>query len=451
LLSSHQRHRRRRSGTFASVENLTTATTHRPPIHIHTNTHTNSRDDEHKRLASLSEHGLEQLSGPLHTQWQRERGLAALEANEAFAASRTHQRRLLQQATRQLLAALHKALAHEAPEALDGALQSLSSSPSSGPSSAALSLLLEKLGELKAVLAQRFRSTLQQDLHASTVLATMTERHRLAEAAVGSLSAAVDASRLGTAKEAAALEELRARLEGELGEWETRTAGAMQAIEAEVDRAVAEATAAHHARKAELDAGIVALLPEMNRRAEAHAAEAAALRAQQAQAEAELAGLLEAYEREAGEKRVALETLRVAAGGEAQELGELREHFEIVALQQEERRQMEEARRAAAEAKRAEEAAAAQRMLRSVVQIQAMYRGFKAWKAYRSAKTAGAAGAAEGGKKKKGAKGGAAAAKKGKGKEKEKESGGGEKKAGTGSKAPVAVKAPAKASAAKKK
>ncbi len=415
--------------------------------------HKHDHDDERKLLARLSEQqGLEHLAGPLHTQWQRERGLAALEANEAFAASRTHQRRLLQQATRQLLAALHKALAHAGPEALDEALLQSSTTPTA---TAAQALLPQKLGELKAVLAQRLRSTLQQDLHASTVLASITERQRLAEAALGCLSAAYDASRLGTAKEVEAMEALCARLEGDLAECTARMEGEMAAIEAEVTGAVAEATAAHEACTAQLNAEIAALLPEMNARAEAHRTEAGALKAQQAQAETELAGLLEAYEQAAGEKRAALEALQAAAGVEGRELRELREHFQIVALQQEERRQMEAARAAVAEARRAEEAAAQARLMRSVVRIQAVYRGFKAWRAYRSTKTAGTgtgAGGGAGGKKKgaaKGAKKGKEEKEKGKGKAAAAGGGGENKKEKAGAaaasgKAPVAVKAPAK-------
>lgn len=400
-------------------------------------------DEEHKLLARLSDRGLEHLAGPLRTQWQLERGLAALEATEAFAASRTHQRRLLQQATRQLLAALHRTAAatdpHHGPTDLLEALNDgvFASVPDGNPTAAAQALLVQKLGELKAVLARRFRSTLQQDLHPWTVLATMTERQRLAEAALGSLSAAYDATRVGTAREAAALEALRARLEGELREATAQMEAGMAGIAAEVEGAVAAMTGGHAARRAALKGEIAALEPAMVRRAVAEAAEEAALKARQAEAEAELAGLLRAYEAAVGEKRGALAALQAAVEGEEKELGELREHFAIVALQQAERRQLEEARRAAAEAKAAAEAAAAARMLRSVVKLQAVYRGFKAWKAYRAAK---APPAAAGGKKKGG-----------KGKEKE----GGKAKdkakgpaAAGGGKAPVTVKAPAKPAAA---
>lgn len=354
-------------------------------------------------------------------------------------------RHLYQSTTRNLVRALRRS------ECLNDCPTS-----SSSPSTAAF---LDVVHELKNLLAQRFSTTLQEDLRRANTLGKLTDKEKYALDSLASLQHTSATKQRDHAKEAAALQTLRHKLETEVAVWAAQTQEEEEMIAHELKATLERATQQHEETTSTLTQSIEALVPELTRQAEAHTQAEDKAKDEQEQLEGELVALIQHYESTLQQKQEDLGRLQTLARAEDHELYELRGHFAVVEKEEAELRAMELARQ--------QRVLEGQRMHHAVlcaIRIQSMFRGHKALIAYTALQLASKEEKEKKGDKKTGKKGKKVEkAKPGAGKKKEVPKAGAAAKRGADKKKPAAaaagaakketapVIAPKKAAAAKKK
>jgi len=354
-----------------------------------------------------------------------------------FASSEDKVRHLYQTMTRNLVRALRRS-------------ECLNDSPisSSSPSTAAF---LDVLHELKNLLSQRFSTTLQEDLRRANMLGKLTDKEKYALDSLASLQRTSATKQRDHAKEAAALQTLRHKLETEVTVWAAQTQEDEEMVAQELKATLERATQQHEETISTLTQSIEASVPELTRQAEAHTQAEDKAKDEQQRLEGDLAALIQHYESTLQQIQEDLERLQTLARAEDHELYELRGHFAVVEREEAELQAMEQARQQGVlEGQRMHHAAVC------AIRIQSMFRGHKALIAYKALQLASKEekekkGDKNTGKKwKKGEK-----AKPGAGKKKEAPKAGAAAKGGADKKKPAAAAAAAgaakKAAAGKKK
>ena len=370
---------------------------------------------------------------------------ASSPVTNTFASNEDKVRHLYQSMTRNLVRALRRS------ECLNDCPTS-----SSSPSTAAF---LDVLHELKNLLAQRFSTTLQEDLRRANMLGKLTDKEKYALDSLASLQHTSATKQRDHAKEAAALQSWRYKLETEVAVWAAQTQEEEEMIAQELKETLERATQQHEETTSTLTQSIEALVPELTRQAEAHTQAEDKAKNEQQKLEGELAALIQHYESTLQQKREDLGPLQTLARAEDHELYELRGHFAVVEREEAELRAMEQARQQRVlEGQRMHHAAVC------AIRIQSMFRGHKALIAYKALQLASKEEKGKKGDKKTGKKGkNGEKAKPGAGKKKEAPKAGAAAKGGADKKKPAAaaagaakketapVIAPKKVAAAKKK
>lgn len=306
---------------------------------------------------------------------------------------------------------------------------------SSSPSTAAF---LDVLHELKNLLALRFSTTLQEDLRRANTLGKLTDKEKYALDSLASLQHTSATKQRDQAKEAAALQVLRQKLEIEVAVWAAQTQEEEEMIAQELKATLERARLQHEETTSNLTQSIEALVPELTRQAEAHTQAEDKAKNEQQQLEGELAALIQRYKSTLQQKQEDLGRLQTTARAEDHELHELRGHFAVVEGQEAELRAMEQARQ-----QRVLEGERMHHAAMCAIRIQSMFRGHKDLIAYKALQVAS--------KEEKEKKGDKKTGKKGKKGEKAKAGAGGAGKKKDAPKAGTDKKKPAAAAGAAKK
>ncbi|GAB5033820.1 Hypothetical protein NocV09_01501350 [Nannochloropsis oceanica] len=248
------------------------------------------------------------------------------------------------------------------------------------PSTAAF---LEVLYELKSLLAQRFSTTLQEDLRQANTLGLLTGKEKYALDSLASLRHTWVTKQREQAKEATVLQTLRHKLEIEVAVRSAQVQEEEEMIAQELE-AMLELAAQHHEETTScLTQSIETLVPELTRHAEEHTKAENLARVEQKQLKRELAALIQHYESTLQQKQADLGRLQATVMAEDHELHELRGHFEAVESQEAELRAMENARQL-----RVLEGERMRHTAMCAIRIQAMFRGHKALVAFKALKLA---------------------------------------------------------------